>query len=108
MASADGRSRDLSPADTSLSTADPLVHSLTYDLDRPVVTFNDSGRVVTAREYRDVISRYAQALDSLGLAKGALLSFRQIVKHGSSKNSHSPAPPAARQPTSPGAKRREV
>lgn len=37
---------------------------------RPVVLFNDSGRVVTAREYRDVISTYAQALKSLGLTKG--------------------------------------
>jgi len=56
--------------DTTLSGGDLLVHSLSYDLDRPVVTFNDTGRVVTAREYRDVISQYAQALNSLGLPKG--------------------------------------
>jgi fatty-acyl-CoA synthase len=71
MTGADGRTGGPVQADTSLWTADPLVHSLSYDLDRPVVTFNDTGRVVKAREYRDVISCYAQALQSLGLAKGA-------------------------------------
>lgn len=62
-------------ADTSFSGADLLVHSLSYDLDRPVVTFSDSGRVVTAREYRDVISCYAQALAALGLAPGTRLGL---------------------------------
>jgi fatty-acyl-CoA synthase len=52
------------------SVGDLLLHSLSFDLDRPVVTFNDTGRVVTAREYRDVISRYVQVLDSLGLPEG--------------------------------------
>src|SRR5215472_1031930 len=50
---------------------DLLVHALSRDLDRPVVTFNDTGRVVTAREFRDVISCYAQALKSKRLKKGA-------------------------------------
>jgi fatty-acyl-CoA synthase len=66
---AEGRRIPVKP-DTSLSGGDLLVHSLSYDLDRPVVTFNDTGRIVTAREYRDVISQYAQALNSLGLVKG--------------------------------------
>src|SRR5690606_28959281 len=56
---------------TALSDADLLVHSLSYDLDRPVMTLADSGRVVTAGEFRDVISCYAQALKSKGLKKGA-------------------------------------
>ncbi|HEX4195886.1 MAG TPA: AMP-binding protein [Caulobacteraceae bacterium] len=55
----------------SLSAGDLLLHALSFDLDRPVVTFNETGRVVTAGEYRDVISRYAQALNGLGLAAGA-------------------------------------
>ena len=55
----------------AFSQADLLIHSLSYDLDRPVVTFNDTGRIVTAREFRDVISRYAQALQSKGLRQGA-------------------------------------
>jgi len=55
----------------AFSPADLLIHSLSYDLDRPVVTFNDTGRSVTAREFRDVISLYAQALRSKGLKKGA-------------------------------------
>ncbi len=54
----------------AISGGDLLVHSLSYDLDRPVVTFNDSGKVITARKYRDLVSRYAQALAALGLAKG--------------------------------------
>src|SRR5277367_2187069 len=56
--------------DITFSAGDLLRHSLSYDLDRPVVTFNDTDRVVTAREYRDVISRYAQVLVSLNLARG--------------------------------------
>jgi fatty-acyl-CoA synthase len=56
--------------DTSLSNGDLLVHALSYDLDRPVVHFTDSGRAVTAREFRGIVSRYAQALKSLGLPKG--------------------------------------
>jgi fatty-acyl-CoA synthase len=56
--------------DIALSGGDLLIHSLSYDLDRPVVLFNDTGRVVTAREYREVISAYAKALNALGLAKG--------------------------------------
>ncbi len=56
--------------DISLSAGDLLVHSLSYDLDRPVVTFNDTGQVITAREYRDLISCYAQALNALALPKG--------------------------------------
>jgi fatty-acyl-CoA synthase len=56
--------------DTSLSAGDLLVHSLSYDLDRPVVQFSDTGRIVTAREFRDVVSQYAQALNSLRLPKG--------------------------------------
>ena len=62
---------------TAFSGGDLLVHSLSYDLDRPVVQFSDTGRIVTAREYRDVISTYAQALQGLNLPKGtrvALLS----------------------------------
>lgn len=55
----------------AFSPTDLLIHSLSYDLDRPVVTFNDTGRIVTAREYRELISRYAQALQSKGLPKGA-------------------------------------
>lgn len=55
----------------AVSSTDLLIHSLSYDLDRPVVTFYDTGRSVTAREYRDVISRYAQALQSQGLRRGA-------------------------------------
>lgn len=58
-------------ASIACSAADLLIHSLSYDLDRPVVTFNDTGRIVTAREYRDVISRYAQALQAQGLRRGA-------------------------------------
>ena len=58
-------------ASAPLSESDLLIHSLSYDLDRPVVTFNDTGRIVTAREFRDVVSRYAQALKSKGLKKGA-------------------------------------
>src|SRR5690606_22712639 len=56
--------------DISFSGADLLIHSLSYDLDRPVVQFSDTGRIVTAREFRDVISCYAQALNDLGLPKG--------------------------------------
>lgn len=70
MTPADPQLHDPVLADTTLSGGDLLIHSLSYDLDRPVVLFNDSGRVVTAREYRDVISTYAQALKSLGLPKG--------------------------------------
>jgi fatty-acyl-CoA synthase len=55
----------------SLSTGDLLLHALSVDLDRPVVTFNETGRVVTAREYRDVVSGYVQALNGLGLTAGA-------------------------------------
>jgi fatty-acyl-CoA synthase len=55
----------------AFSQSDVLVHSLSYDLDRPVVIFNDTGRVVTAGEFRDVISGYAQALGSKGLKPGA-------------------------------------
>ena len=61
--------------DISFSGADLMVHSLTYDQDRAVVTFADTGRVVTAREYRDIISRYAQALNSLGLPPGTRLGL---------------------------------
>jgi fatty-acyl-CoA synthase len=53
------------------SAADLMIHSLSMDLDRPVVTFNDSGHVINAREYRDLLSTYVQALNSLGLGKGA-------------------------------------
>lgn len=56
--------------DISFSGADLLIHSLSYDLDRPVVQFSDTGRIVTAREFRDVISCYAQAFNDLGLPKG--------------------------------------
>lgn len=52
------------------SYGDLLAHALSHDLDRPVVLFNDTGRIVTALEYRDVISRYAQALNSLELPPG--------------------------------------
>jgi fatty-acyl-CoA synthase len=52
-----------------------LIHSLSYDVDRPVVTFHDTGRVVTAGEYRDLISSYVQALNSLGLAPGARIGL---------------------------------
>ncbi len=55
----------------SLSTGDLLLHALSVDLGRPVVTFNETGRVVTAREYRDVVSSYVQALNGLGLTAGA-------------------------------------
>jgi len=55
----------------ALSEADLLIHALSYDLERPVVTFNDTGRVVTAGEFRDLVSCYAQALNSKGLKKGA-------------------------------------
>jgi fatty-acyl-CoA synthase len=59
----------------SLSAGDLLLHALSFDLDRPVVTFNDAGnetgRVITAGEYRDVISGYIQALGALGLPAGA-------------------------------------
>ena len=61
----------MSAPSIAFSPADLLIHSLSYDLDRPVVTFNDTGRIVTAREFRDVISCYAQALQSKGLKKGA-------------------------------------
>lgn len=57
--------------DVTLSIANLLLHSLSYSLERPVVTFNDTGRVVTAREFRDVISCYVQAIKGLGLGKGA-------------------------------------
>ena len=69
--------------DIGFSGGDLLVHSLSYDLDRPVVQFSDTGRIVTAREFRDVISRYSQALNGLGLPKGTrvgLLSTRAIIK----------------------------
>ncbi|MDT9598708.1 AMP-binding protein [Sphingosinicella rhizophila] len=55
---------------TAFSESDLLIHSLSYDLDRPVVTFADTGRVVDAREFRDVLSRYVQALKSRNLARG--------------------------------------
>lgn len=61
--------------DISFSGADLLVHSLTYDLDRTVVQFADTGKIVTAREYRDLISCYAQALNSLGLPPGTRLGL---------------------------------
>jgi fatty-acyl-CoA synthase len=57
--------------DIAFSQADLLIHSLSYDLDRPVVTFSETGQVVTARGFRDLVSRYAQALKSKGLKKGA-------------------------------------
>jgi fatty-acyl-CoA synthase len=56
--------------DTALSNGDLLVHALSYDLDRPVVHFIDTGRAVTARDFRDIVSQYAQALNSLKLPKG--------------------------------------
>jgi fatty-acyl-CoA synthase len=56
--------------DTGLSAGDLLVHALSYDLERPVVQFSDTGRIITARQFRDVVSQYAQALNSLHLAKG--------------------------------------
>ena len=61
------------PPDITFSGADLMVHSLSYDQDRAVVTFADTGRIVTAREYRDIISRYSQALNSLGLPPGTRL-----------------------------------
>jgi fatty-acyl-CoA synthase len=67
---ADGMNCETSVPNTSLSLGDLFVHSLTYDLDRPVVTFNDTGQIVSAREFRDVISRYIQAINGVGVARG--------------------------------------
>jgi fatty-acyl-CoA synthase len=66
---------DVLQPDISFSGADLLIHSLTYDLDRPVVQFADTGKIVTAREYRDVISCYTQALNALGLPAGTRLGL---------------------------------
>jgi fatty-acyl-CoA synthase len=56
--------------DTSLSNGDLLVHALSYDLNRPVMHFIDTGRAVTARQFRDIVSQYAQALKNLHLSPG--------------------------------------
>ncbi len=49
-----------------------LVHALSHDLDRPALHMWD-GRVLTARDIRDLTSRYVQAFESLGIGKGTRL-----------------------------------
>jgi fatty-acyl-CoA synthase len=70
MPDGDQTTIDIPQPDISFSGADLMVHSLSYDVDRPVVIFHDTGRIITAREYRDVISSYAKALASFGLEPG--------------------------------------
>jgi fatty-acyl-CoA synthase len=60
--------------DTNLSAGDLFVHALTYDLDRPVVYFDD-GRVIDARGFRDLVSQWASALNSLGLPSGTRIGI---------------------------------
>lgn len=56
------------PADSlRLSIGDMIINSLDRDLERPVVVFDDTGRVISAQEYRNIISQYAQAMESLGV-----------------------------------------
>ena len=52
--------------------ADLLVHALESNLDKPCVYLGD--QVLTAREVRDEMSRYSQALAGLGLTKGSPMS----------------------------------
>jgi len=70
-----GEILEIPQPDIGFSGADLLIHSLSYDLDRTVVQFADTGRIVTAREYRDLISCYAQALNALGLPAGTRLGL---------------------------------
>ncbi|NGY06992.1 AMP-binding protein [Solimonas terrae] len=46
-----------------------LVHALSYDLDRPLIYVGE--QVISARAFRDLVSQYLQALQSLGLGRGA-------------------------------------
>lgn len=57
--------------DIALSAGDLIASSLAYDPERIVVQFADRDEGISARAYRDLISRYAQALGSLGLPVGA-------------------------------------
>jgi fatty-acyl-CoA synthase len=52
--------------------ADLLLHALESNLDKPCVYLGD--QVLTAREVRDEMSRYSQALAGLGLGKGSPMS----------------------------------
>ena len=47
-----------------------LVHALSYDLSRPFLYYDD-GQMLTAGGYGELVSRYLQALRSLGLRRGA-------------------------------------
>src|SRR3954447_9095811 len=52
--------------------ADLLLHALGSNLDKPCVYLGD--QVLTAREVRDEMSRYTQALTGLGLGRGSTMS----------------------------------
>jgi acyl-CoA synthetase (AMP-forming)/AMP-acid ligase II len=52
--------------------ADLLLHALSSNLDKPCVYLGD--QVLTAREVRDEMSRYTQALTGLGLSRGSTMS----------------------------------
>ncbi|MGF6899859.1 AMP-binding protein [Paraburkholderia sp. GAS348] len=47
-----------------------LVHALSYNLDRPFLHYGDD-QIMTAGDYRDLVSQYLQSLRVLGLARGA-------------------------------------
>lgn len=61
--------------DISLTSGDLLLHTLAEDPQRTVVQFADSDRAVSAAEYGDLLSQYAQALQRLGLADGARIGL---------------------------------
>ena len=55
-------------------TPDLLVRALGRDVDRTVIRLAD-GATISAADFRDATSRYCQALESLGLPKGARIGI---------------------------------
>lgn len=58
---------DLPARTLELTGQDMMINALQRDPERPVVVFEDTGRIVTARDYAQIVSQYAQALESLGV-----------------------------------------
>ncbi len=61
--------------DISLSAGDLILNALADDPDNVVVQFADQDRSITAKEYRDLLSQYSQALASLELADGSRIGL---------------------------------
>lgn len=62
---------DFPSGSLKLSPQDMMITALSRDPDRAVIMFEDTGRVVTAREYQETVSQYVQVLRSLGISEGA-------------------------------------